>query len=500
MREDLARLPKPLFHAKEISRLEPLLAEKLGIDLYEVMKEAGQRSFQCLKRHWPAVRKALVICGRGNNGGDGFVLASLAKQAGIEVHVRQAEPNRELAGDAAQAKSNFIASGGVVEDLNDQWPQCDVIVDALLGSGLSGELRSSMRQTIERINDADTPVLALDVPSGINGDTGAAQPIAVKANVTITFVGMKPALLTGAGAVHAGEIELDGLQIGKCQELQSSNIVKCALSDFSIDLSPRGLGSHKGTHGRLLIIGGEEGMAGAARIAGEGALRAGAGLVAVLTRPSSLVQIQSGRPELMARGVTEAEIESVLPERIDWADVVAIGPGLGKKKWGKRLLESVLEHDKPTLVDADGLNLLAENPRQRSNWILTPHPGEAATLLGCKTSDVENDRFDAAREIQKKFGGIAVLKGRGTLICDGSKTFVAPVGNPGLATGGSGDLLSGIIASLLAQGLTPVRAACCGVCVHGESADLAATKGQRGMLTSDMFPFVRQLVNPNPKK
>jgi len=247
----------------------------------------------------------------------------------------------------------------------------------------------------------------------------------------------------------------------------------------------------------VLIVGGDQGMAGAVRIAGEGALRAGAGLVKVLTRPSSLVQVQSGRPELMAVGISESDVEYVFPELIDWADVIAIGMGLGNQAWGRRLFESLIKSDKALLVDADGLKLLAENPKQRSNWVLTPHPGEAAELLGCTNSEVENDRFQAVAEIQTKFGGVTVLKGRGTLICDGVKTFLTPVGNPGLATGGSGDLLSGIIAALLAQGLPPVRAACCGVCVHGEAADLAATDGQRGMLTSDMFRYVRQLVNPS---
>ena len=496
MRDDLERLPNELFHAKEIRRLEPLLAAKLDVDLYEVMEEAGQQAWHCLRRHWPAARKVLVVCGRGNNGGDGFVLARLAKQAGVDVHVRQAETGRDLRGDASQAKSAFVSAGGVVDDLNSEWPACEVIVDALLGSGLSGELSAAMRETIERINATSTPVIALDVPSGINGDTGAAQPIAVTADVTMTFVGMKPALLTGAGAVHAGKIELARLQLGACSELKSSEIVKCALSNFSSDLSPRGLGSHKGNHGRVLVIGGEVGMAGAARISGEGALRAGAGLVSVLTQPSSLVQIQSGRPELMVRGISELEIESVLLDRLGWADVVAIGPGLGKQSWGRHLFESSVKCEKVMLVDADGLNLLADNPTQRSNWILTPHPGEAASLLGCEVAEIENNRFQAVAEVQKQFGGVTVLKGRGTLICDGAQTFVAPVGNPGLATGGSGDLLSGIIAAFLAQGLTPTRSACCGVCVHGEAADLAAEKGQRGMLASDLFPFVQQLVNP----
>ena len=499
MRADLQRLPRALFHADDIRRLEAELAAKLDFSLYEVMEEAGRQAYLCLNRRWPHARNVLVICGRGNNGGDGFVLGRLAMQAGMNVHLLQSEPARPLDGDAADAKAAWLAKGGSVEDIDplDAWPDCDVIVDGLLGSGLSGTLSPAMAAAIDRMNEATAPILALDVPSGINGNTGAAQPIAVEANVTITFVGMKPALLTGAGAVHAGEIELAPLQIGQCSELKSSNILKSDIGDFRPDLSPRGLGNHKGDHGRLLLIGGDEGMAGAIRIAGEGALRAGAGLVSVLTRSENCSQVQSGRPELMVRGIENSNMKGLLHERLDWANVVAIGPGLGKQDWGRQLVKSTLEHDVPMVVDADGLNLLAEEPRHSSKWILTPHPGEAATLLGCTVAEVENDRFHAVAELQRKYGGIAVLKGRGTLICDDEKTYVAPVGNPGLATGGSGDLLTGIIAALLAQGLPPIRAACCGVCVHGEAADLAAEEGQRGMLATDLLPLVRRLVNPD---
>ena len=498
MRADLARLPQELFHADDIRRLEPELAAQLDISLYQVMEEAGRQAFLCLKNRWPDGRDVLVICGRGNNGGDGFVLARLAMQAGLNVTLRQTEPPRPLAGDAAKAKTAYLAAGGSVEDIESKnaWPDCDVLVDGLLGSGLSGTLSQSMAATIKRINKTSVPILALDVPSGINGTTGAAQPIAVMASVTITFVAMKPALLTGAGAVHAGDIELARLQIGQCSEFKSSDILKCDIADFRSDLSPRGLGNHKGNHGRLLVIGGDEGMAGALRIAGEGALRAGAGLVSVLTRLENCSQVQSGRPELMVRGIEESDMRDVLPERLEWASVIAIGPGLGKHDWGRRLLNTTIEQEVPVLVDADGLNLLAEAPKQNSKWILTPHPGEAASLLACTVPEVENDRFHAVAELQRKYGGVAVLKGRGTLICDGKQTYVAPVGNPGLATGGSGDLLTGIIAALLAQGLPPIRAACCGVCVHGEAADLAAEAGQRGMLASDLLPFVRRLVNP----
>lgn len=508
MRDDLQRLPKSLFYARTIREQEPQRAQQLGIDLYQVMQAAGRESWQCFKNHWPAATSILVICGRGNNGGDAFVVARLALESGMKVTLKQSQPQRDLAGDAATAKSEFMAAGGTVTDLQSDWPLCDVIVDGLLGSGITGELSDAMRKTIDRINQSPASVFSLDVPSGINGDTAAAQPIAVKAQVTITFVGAKASLLTGSGAQHAGLIRFAGLQLNLCGTdmlpAVSPDCAKVALSDFQRQLAPRSLASHKGQHGRVVIIGGDASMSGAVRIAGEGALRSGAGLTSVFAHPNSVLAIQSGRPELMVHAIETRDLPSSLDQRltqrIETADAVAVGPGLGTSTWSNHVFDFVLsgatEQGKTMLIDADGLNLLSKVETRYERWILTPHPGEAAGLLQCDTQTIESDRFSAVQEIQRRYGGVVVLKGRGTLICDGEKTFVAPVGNPGLATGGSGDLLSGIIASLVAQGLTPCDAACCGVCIHGEAADIAAVQGQRGMLASDLMNPIRQLVNP----
>lgn len=509
MRDDLQRLPKFLYHASTIRKQEPQRAKRLGIDLYQVMREAGSEAFTCFRDNWPAATSMLVICGRGNNGGDALVVARLAMQSGIDVTVKQAQPQRELTGDAATAKSEFITAGGRVSDLRSDWPPCDVIVDGLLGSGMKGQLSDPMRQAIDRINQSPASVLSLDVPSGINGDTGVAGPIAVVADVTITFVGAKPALLTGQGAHHAGKIRLAGLQLDLCSAGRlptvEPDVFKIELADYQRQLAPRDLTSHKGQHGRVIIIGGDVSMSGAARIAGEGALRTGAGLTRILTHPSSVQAIESGRPELMVSGCQSNDFEAndltaTLKQQIQAADAVAMGPGLGTSTWSRRVFDAVLttaiDSNKTILIDADGLNLLAKNQRRYDHWILTPHPGEAARLLDCDTRTIESDRFSAVKEIQKRLGGVVLLKGRGTLIYDGEHTFVAPVGNPGLATGGSGDLLSGIISSLAAQGLSRSDAACCGVCVHGEAADIAATEGQRGMLATDLMPAIRQLVNP----
>ncbi|MBY5992292.1 NAD(P)H-hydrate dehydratase [Ferrimonas balearica] len=494
MRADLALLPAHLYDADHIRTREPQIAAQLSLELYQVMEAAGAAAWQCLEARWPEASRLLVICGRGNNGGDGYVLARLAQAAGRTVWVAQAEPERPLSGDAAEAQHRFFDAGGSVVDLAETWPQVDLLVDGLLGTGLAGELSEEMVSVIERINDLRLPVLALDIPSGIAGNTGQACPVAVKADATLTFVGAKPGLLTGAAPAHIGELALAPLQLGAVLAEDQPQVRKCALEDYHDYLGPRRIDSHKGDHGHVVILGGQPGMAGAVRLAGEAALRTGAGLVSVVSRPENLAQIQAGRPELMTKGVEIVDME--VYAQLGWAHAIALGPGMGQSDWARHLLIGAVKSERPLVVDADALNMLARDPQRLDHWVLTPHPGEAARLLGCSTEEVQADRFAAVRALQQRYGGVVVLKGAGTLIDDGETLYLAPVGNPGLATGGSGDLLSGIIAGLLAQGLPPVVAACCGVCVHGEAADEAAVQGERGMLASDLLPHIRRLVNP----
>ncbi|MBY5923063.1 NAD(P)H-hydrate dehydratase [Ferrimonas balearica] len=494
MRADLALIPSSLFHADLIRQREPELAAALDIPLYDVMEAAGKAAWECVAEHWPEATRLLVICGRGNNGGDGYVLARLARAAGKQVTLLQAEPERPLSGDAATAQAAFLAEGGQLESLAGNWPEVDLVVDGLLGTGLSGTLNASMRVVIERINHQTAPVLALDLPSGLSGQSGQALPVAVEATRTITFVGTKPGLLTGAAPAYVGELSLAPLQLGPELAKEAPSVIKCALDDYLPLLRPRRVDSHKGDHGKVVILGGQAGMAGAVRLAGEAALRSGAGLVAVVSWPENLAQIQAGRPELMTLGVDVVDME--VYAKLGWANAIAVGPGMGQSDWARHLLIGATRSERPLVVDADALNLLARTPEKRDNWVLTPHPGEAARLLGQTIESVQDDRFAAVEALQQRYGGVVVLKGAGTLIHDGKQCYLAPVGNPGLATGGSGDLLSGIIASLLAQGLSPLAAACCGVCVHGEAADAAAVEGQRGMLASDLLPHIRHLVNP----
>ncbi|MEH6452987.1 MAG: NAD(P)H-hydrate dehydratase [Psychromonas sp.] len=494
-------LPHSLYRAQQIKDFEGEAAIAAGTSLYGLMSRTGQACFDVLKTHFPDPQNLLVLVGKGNNGGDGYVVAAIAKDAGLNVQLCQLGDSENLTGDAAQARNAWRVEQGVIEGIEDaNFDRADVIVDALLGTGLSGTVHPDFQRLIFKINQANKPVLSVDLPSGMNADTGAVHDVAVKADATISFVGLKQGLFTGCAAEYCGQVYFSGLGISdQFRALTKSNIKRVNYEDFTQLSDKRSRISHKGFFGKSLVIGGNKGMPGAVRLSAEAALRTGSGLVKVVTRPEHLLAVISGRPELMVHGY---ELETNLDTDINsldlgWPTSLLIGPGLGRDKWAINLLESVLKSELPTIVDADALNLLVDHPTWKENWILTPHPGEAANLLGCSIAKIEEDRFSAVRNLQRSFGGIVILKGAGSLICDGKQIYVANVGNPGMASGGMGDVLSGIIIGLLAQGLNLLPAATLAVCIHGQAGDLAAQQDERGLLASDLFPYIRKLVNPS---
>ncbi|MCP5079234.1 MAG: NAD(P)H-hydrate dehydratase [Psychromonas sp.] len=489
-------LPHSLYRAQQIKDYEALAAEQAGTSLYGLMNRAGQACYEVFKAHFPDAKNVLVLTGKGNNGGDGYIFAAIAKEAGLGVQLCQVGDASKLTGDAAKARNAWRVEQGIIDGIEQaDFEKTDVIVDALLGTGLLGTVRAQYQRLIHKINQTDRPVLSIDIPSGLNSDTGAITDVAVNADATLSVVGLKQGLFTGRSAEYCGKIYYSGLGIEKEFEAICKNtVLRMDYADISGYLQPRSRTSHKGFFGKTLVIGGNIGMPGAARLASEAALRCGSGLVRVLTQPENILTILAGRPELMGEG---ADIDNLDDSSIrDWASVLTIGPGLGVDDWAKKLLDYALASELPTVVDADALNLLVNKPAWKDNWILTPHPGEAATLLGCSIRKVEEDRFSAVRNLQRSFGGVVILKGAGTLICDGKRVYVANVGNPGMASGGMGDVLSGIIAGLLAQGLDSLQASILGVSIHGLAADAAAEADERGLLASDLFPYIRKLVNP----
>jgi NAD(P)H-hydrate epimerase len=440
------------------------------------------------------------MCGVGNNGGDGFVLARLAHSAGLDPRILSVGDAKNMKGEAADARSACAAAGISVTPFNAQaLHDSDIVVDALLGTGLTRPVEGAWREAIDIVNELQAePILAVDIPSGLNADSGAVMGAAVRAHTTVTFVGLKSGLFTGSGREHGGEIIFADLQIPPDVCLRSEPIAqRLKDSEFQNCLRPRPRDAHKGDMGHVLIVGGDRGMGGAVRLAGEAAYRAGAGLVTVLTRAEHVALVGAARPELLVYGVDDWREARVVFER---ASVVAVGPGLGQSPWSKKLFDAALASGRPLVIDADGLNLLAKATARRDDWILTPHPGEAARLLGLATGDIQADRFSAVNALNERYGGVSVLKGSGTLI---AKAGVRPVslcdrGNPGMASAGMGDVLTGVVAALLAQGLETWDAARLAVWLHALAGDDAArrtTGDEIGLLASDLFPFLRAHIN-----
>ncbi|MDD5580073.1 MAG: NAD(P)H-hydrate dehydratase [Methylobacter sp.] len=483
--------PVTLYRAAHVKELDRIAIEERGIPGFVLMSKAGYEVFQCVRNNWPDARSIAVFCGSGNNAGDGYVAARLAVESGLKVAVYTLSEPEKLSGDAFNAFQKYSLANGVILPFQaKQTIHADVIIDALLGSGLDRPVTGMYAQAIDTINKQEVPIVAIDIPTGLNADTGNVMGCAVKADCTVTFIGLKQGLFTGFAADYCGKIFYFSLDL-------PSDVFESISSTVSLvvkkQMPRRNRCSHKGDNGHVLIIGGERGYSGAARLAGEAALRVGAGLVSLATRAEHAGILNSSRAELMGHGI---ETAGQLAGLLEKAGVIVAGPGLGQSDWAKELFSAAIKSRKPLVIDADGLNLLATSPVKKSDWILTPHPGEAARLLNCATAEIQQDRFAAVSGIQAKYGGVAVLKGAGTLIASDGGTAVSSTGNPGMASGGMGDVLSGVIAGLLAQGLSLKEAAQQGVYMHGEAADLAAEKdGERGLLASDLMPFLRQLMN-----
>lgn len=495
--EDL--LPEQLYTAAQTRELDRTAIEEFGVPGFSLMQRAGQAAFQHLLGVWSGVAEITVFCGTGNNGGDGFIIAALAKQQKMKVRVLLVGATGKITGDAKLAYDSALLAGVTVEAFKkDERLAEGLVVDALLGTGLVGKVRGHYLEAIETINASALPVLAIDIPSGLCSDTGSVLGVSVCADHTITFIGIKRGLLTGRGPAYIGKLHFAGLEVPKpvYQQVPFS-CRRSRLPHLLNTLPSRPRDANKGHYGHVLVVGGDYGMAGATAMAAEAAARMGAGLVSVATRPEHIAAIVARRPEIMVHGVISGqELEPLL----DRPSVIVIGPGLGRSAWAEQLLQKVAATGQPLVVDADALNILSEGrviPRPgRDNWVLTPHPGEAARLLGCDNATVQADRFSAVKQLQKKYGGVAVLKGAGSLIAADSELFLCDQGNPGMASGGMGDVLSGVIAGLLAQGLSPAQAARLGVSLHARAADLAADSGgERGLLASDLFPYLRSLVN-----
>lgn len=489
-----------LYSAAQSRAIDRDAMERQGIAGFELMTRAADAAWQWIQARHPACSSAVVYAGVGNNAGDGYLAAARMQAAGKAVRVVQLAPDEALQGDARAACEEARRCGVPMQPFApDREVAEELVVDALLGTGLSRAPEGDWAAAVGQINRAAASVVAMDVPSGLCADTGAASPATVRADSTATFIARKRGLYTADGPDHAGCIEFCGLGVDaegfERAQREAGEPVRVELMDWRGmrgALRPRRRNSHKGQYGHVLVVGGRAGFQGAVELCGGSALRCGSGLVSLAQPPEA---VRSGfMPELMRHAVAD---RLALQQLAAAADVIAIGPGLGQDAWAREMLAAVRDMRQPLVVDADALRLLATDPQSRTDWILTPHPGEAGALLGSDSRTVQQDRFAAAARMQRQYGGAVILKGCGTLAADDAGGMgVAAESHPGMATAGIGDVLTGVLASLLGQGFGLAQAARMGVCLHAAAAVQAGRQGRHGMLAGDLLPHLRALAEP----
>jgi len=492
----MSTLPVDIYSVATVREIDRTAIEDEAIPGYTLMTRAGAAAVSEARARFPDAKRWQIACGAGNNAGDGYVVARLAAAKGIDVSVIALVDPEALKGDAATAYGDFTAEGGAVTAWSGQLDtEADLIFDGLLGSGLERDVEGEFALAVAAINSHAADVVALDIPTGIHGDTGRVMGFAVRASLTVTFVGLKAGLYLADGPDYCGAVVFADLGVPpKCRQGREAELRRIDDDHMQRTLPPRRRTAHKGDFGHVLIVGGGSGMPGAVRLCGEAALRTGAGLVSIATHPEHAGMIVASRPELMSHAVRDAEDLRVLLEK---ADIIAFGPGLGQGEWARSLFELLREDERPAVWDADALNWLADSPGFTDQRVLTPHPGEAGRLLECSTAQVQEDRRQALTDLRGRFGGVAVLKGSGTLVSSSSGVpWLCTAGNPGMAAPGMGDVLTGIVAALLAQGLNLEDAAAVGVTVHAQAGDLAARAGERGLLASDLLAELRSVLNP----
>lgn len=502
-------LPDNLYSIDSVVQLEQIAINQFDIPAYELMKRAGEAVFNVLTSSYPLAKKILLLCGAGNNAGDGYVVAKLAQQAGLEVYVVSLIDPLTLKNEALLAYNDWsdvaINNNADISTVG----QVDIVIDALLGTGLTREVSGEWQDCIAAVNDSDKPVISIDIPSGLLADTGAIAGVAIKADVTVSFIGLKQGMFTAQAKDVCGDIIFNNL--GLPAEVYSS--VDCETQllnaiDYSL-LPKRAASSHKGRFGHVLIVGGNAGMPGAVILAARAALRTGAGLVTIITVPQNLQAIISAVPEAMVKTCDyDAENSTAITDLFAQDFIkdithVAIGMGLGQDDWSLKILQHCAQLNKPMVIDADALNLIASHDITiSSSLVITPHPGEAARLLSknitIATADVQKNRFDAVKSLYRLFENsqscIVILKGSGTLIFDGQLIKICNRGNAAMSAPGMGDVLSGIVIALMAQDINISDAAALAVCLHASAAELVIGDKTRGLLASEVIDALPKVL------
>jgi ADP-dependent NAD(P)H-hydrate dehydratase / NAD(P)H-hydrate epimerase len=491
-----------LFGAQGSRAIDAYAIKHLPIAGYTLMQRAGEAAFASLLQNFPGIKGVSVVCGKGNNAGDAYLVARHALELGLQTQVVSVIAPEQLSGDAALAYQDAVAAGVQIESDDTAQLTGDVIVDGLLGTGLNGAPRPPFNEAIAHINASGKPVLSIDIPSGVSADTGAVAGDAVRARVTVSFITRKLGLYTGAGVSYAGQREFADLGV-PAQMYTADGYPRLFWSPA--DLPDMDANTYKHRQGHIVVAGGDADMPGAVSMAAAAALRVGGGMVTALTRDTHRSAIVGRIPEVMVHGY-HSENTTGAEQLLERASLIVLGPGLGRGDWGRALYQQVQQANKPTVLDADGLYWLA----QAGGWqggplTITPHVGEAARLLNCPAAQVQNDRIGCARTLAAEYACQGVLKGVGSVVFakDGKQLAICAHGNPGMATAGMGDVLSGVLGGLLAgeavagvpQSYTILAA---GVALHSAAADHAVQHtGLRSLLASDVIAALPELLRVN---
>ena len=476
----------PVYLKKQQKIVDQLAAQLLDLSADELMHKAATAVYSYVQHR----NNILVVTGTGHNAGDGFIIALLALKSGKNVQLWPLTDINQLPINARKAANDYLAAGGQCID-QPQQKNYDCIIDAIFGTGLNRVVTGHYAQAIKWINQQNITTVAVDIPSGLDADTGAIQGIAISAQITIAIICYKPGLFTNHGKDRVGELFLADLDVPEDLFSQASTAIKLLGDEiFKHPLLHHQHNSHKGAFGHVLVVGGKTAMLGAAILTARAALRSGCGLVESVCLSQHSVSMALQCPELMTcNSLNDSRL-------INSAQVIAIGPGLGLDSVAKKTFADCLEQNTSMVIDADALTLMAQHyqfdntsvlPIKFSDQVvLTPHPKEAARLLNCDTQTIQNDRIAAALALSKRYRAQVVLKGSGTIICGTTgEVFICPRGYSGMATAGMGDVLTGIIAGLMAQGLAALEAAKIAVYWHA----LAAENCQKGnsLIASDVI-------------
>lgn len=512
-KETIDTLPSNLYLAEQIKLGEIKCAAQQGIDMYQLMEAAGHAVFDCVLAKYANANHIVVLAGTGNNGGDAYVVARLINHSNMPVTVFSPKPQSKLKGDAEIARQSFLSNGGTIVAL-DQLPdffakvQPSLLIDGLLGTGFDGKLRDNYRVALEFINTKSIPIIAIDLPSGLNSDTGHVVDFSLKATYTVTFIGLKIGLVTGDGPDYCGTLLFAGLGIEQCLNQSNTASAVWLKSPSQSKLQKRKYNSHKGSFGHVVCIGGAVGMPGAIFMAAKSALRTGAGKVTVITHPQNVTLVNGLAPELMVFSC-DGEMDQSIQDKISHADILVVGPGLSDTSWGETIFTQLVHFGllahAPTILDADALNLLSKHydvlikSRNINQWVLTPHPLEAARLLDSSVADISKNRVVSAQKIADKYSAVVVLKGCGSIITDGTHVAINGSGNPGMATAGMGDVLAGVIAGVLTNcGKNEIdlqKTTEKAVFLHGLAGDITAKNGEIGIISTDVIDFMPKALD-----